>query len=724
MDFRILCAGLTLGLFVAGCGGGGDHNQPPVASAGSITVDEDGTATLTPTVSDPDNDPLTVTIVGTALQGTVTASPTPPFVLTYVPAPNKNGADGFDFQVADSHGATATAHVSVTITPQPDQPVVAPQTFTGDEDSPIDGQVVASDADGDVVKVNIAVSPTHGTLATRGTQIGAFRYTPAPNFNGTDSFTVLATDDSNAPVTAVMTLKVNAVNDAPVVADDTFTVPTTGPSTLNVLANDSDVEGDALTVEIADAPPGATATVQNNTIQLTPLPGASGPTRLTYRAKDAAGATTTGTARVIIGSARPIFFSSNAKLYRYDGFSRDAIDTPLPSGEELYSFTTAANGSRMIYVSRTAGGSYPYRLYLKDLTNLAGPSVPLATDPSFFPYYVVISPDGKHVVINSEYRSLINPALAQGLISGSERPMFTSDSQNIVYPVLFAGGGRIIMKSGVNPAGGLTGVIQITQNYAVAEGLGIDFGLSPDETLVTSQALRLVPPLSGPKSYAYVTPLDGSQNDRLLHTAFTLNIEHANKPFVTRDSRYAYFMGNLGGTDGIFATDLQAPGTAVRVDNTPSGMAVPLLGILADARTVVYIQVQLNPLGDAAVYTARIDQPGIETVFAPPGLGKPGQVTVAPDGATITFLSGHNVFVSKSDQLTSATPLLQGDTVLSGFISAPDSNSLVLRKWTSQSGPPNLILVNPKIPGWSEDLGLSTDMRPGVSCVVFAGSSC
>lgn len=724
MRLQIFWTGLTLGLLVAGCGGG-DHNQPPVASGGSLNVDEDGTASFTAVVSDPENDALTVTVVVPPTQGTVTVSPAPPFVFAYTPASNKNGTDGFDFRVSDSHGGTATASVSIIIARQPDPPVVAAQTFAVDEDSSLDGRIVSSDPDGDAVTLQVTVAPTHGTLAISDAKAGTFQYTPAHDFNGTDSFTVGGSDGSFAPVTGVMTVTVKAVNDAPVAADDTYVVPKTGTSTLNVLANDTDVDGDALTIEIAEAPPGATATVQNGAIQLTPLPGVAGPTRLTYRARDPAGAAATATARVVMGSATPIFFSSDAKIYRYDGLARMAIDTPVPNGEALESFTTSANGTRMIYVSRTAGGTYPYHLYLKDLINVAAASVQLVTDPSFFPYTVAISADGKHAVVNGDYRSLTNLALIQSLASGAERAMFTSDSQSIVYPVLVSGGGRVIMKSGVSPAGGLAGTLQITKTYGTAEGLGIDFGLSPDETLVTSQALRIVG-VRPPDAYAYVTPLDGSQNDMLLHPAFTTNVDYAHKPFVTRDDRYAYFMATLSGVDGIYATDLQAPGTAVRIDSAPNGFYVPLSGILADMRTVLYSQMQVNTLGPAATYTARIDQPGSATAFAPSGAGTPGAAAVSPDGSTVTFFSGSDLFVSKSDQLTSATRLLQGSTSgnLTGLVSAPDSSALAVRKFDDQTGPAHLILVNPKIPGWSEDLGRSTEMRTGVTCVVFAGSRC
>jgi hypothetical protein len=115
---------------VAACGGGGKRNSTPVASVAALAVNEDQTGTVSPSVSDPDNDALTVSIVAAPAKGTASVTTNQPLVITYVPGANANGADGFDYRVSDGHGGTATARVTVTIAPVADAPPTIPTSTT------------------------------------------------------------------------------------------------------------------------------------------------------------------------------------------------------------------------------------------------------------------------------------------------------------------------------------------------------------------------------------------------------------------------------------------------------------------------------------------------------------------------------------------------------------------------------------------------------------------
>jgi len=71
---------------------------------------------------------------------------------------------------------------------------------------------------------------------------------PNGNFNGSDSFTYTVSDGNGGTATATVSVTVNPVNDAPVANNDLATTNEDTPVTVNVVANDSDVEGDSLTV--------------------------------------------------------------------------------------------------------------------------------------------------------------------------------------------------------------------------------------------------------------------------------------------------------------------------------------------------------------------------------------------------------------------------------------------------------------------------------------------
>jgi VCBS repeat-containing protein len=102
--------------------------------------------------------------------------------------------------------------------------------------------------------------PANGTV-TLNTLDGSFTYTPAANFNGTDSFTYQVNDGTLASNVATVTLTVTPINDAPVAANDSYTTNENTPLTVAagaILANDTDVEGGALTVSLVSGPANGT----------------------------------------------------------------------------------------------------------------------------------------------------------------------------------------------------------------------------------------------------------------------------------------------------------------------------------------------------------------------------------------------------------------------------------------------------------------------------------
>ncbi|MGE2693024.1 Ig-like domain-containing protein, partial [Mycolicibacterium pulveris] len=75
-----------------------------------------------------------------------------------------------------------------------------------------------------------------------------------PDFHGSDSFTYAASDGNGGTATATVYVTVNPVNDAPVAVDDAVTVgEDSGATVVDVLGNDTDVDGDELSVTAAGA---------------------------------------------------------------------------------------------------------------------------------------------------------------------------------------------------------------------------------------------------------------------------------------------------------------------------------------------------------------------------------------------------------------------------------------------------------------------------------------
>src|SRR5204862_5924279 len=157
---------------------------------------------------------LTVTGVGTPQHGSVTSHPDG--TITYTPALNYNGADAFTYTISDGHGGTVSATVNVTITAVNDAPVAADQAVTTDEDTAKAITLSATDVEGSPLTYAIVTGPVHGTLSGTAPNL---TYTPAANYDGTDSFTFKPNDGELDSNPATVSIIVTAVNDAPVASD-------------------------------------------------------------------------------------------------------------------------------------------------------------------------------------------------------------------------------------------------------------------------------------------------------------------------------------------------------------------------------------------------------------------------------------------------------------------------------------------------------------------------
>ncbi len=184
--------------------------------------------------------------------------------LVYVPPAEYDGVapiGGFAYTVV-SDGLTSTGGTSITVAPLNDAPVATSGSATGAEDSAIPVGLTGQDSDGTVVNVTITSLPAGSTLTladgvtpvTVGqsltpAQAASLLFRPAPDFAGSTSIGFTVTDNQGAVSTpAPVTVTVTPVNDAPVASPDTGTTPEDTPVSGNLLGNDRDIDGPALSV--------------------------------------------------------------------------------------------------------------------------------------------------------------------------------------------------------------------------------------------------------------------------------------------------------------------------------------------------------------------------------------------------------------------------------------------------------------------------------------------
>ena len=179
---------------------------------------------------------------------------------TYTPSANYNGADSFTYKTNDGTADSNVATVNLTVTAVNDAPVALGDSASTSEDTPVLVDVLGNDTDVDnsasqlSVELASVTSPAHGTavLVTSPADpaYGKIRYTPAADYNGSDSFTYVATDGSADSGQATVSLTVTAVNDAPVAVADSATTAEDNAATVDVLANDTDVDNTAAQLSV------------------------------------------------------------------------------------------------------------------------------------------------------------------------------------------------------------------------------------------------------------------------------------------------------------------------------------------------------------------------------------------------------------------------------------------------------------------------------------------
>jgi hypothetical protein len=158
-------------------------NRPPIAADQSVTTAEDTSLTIALEATDPDNDPLTYSIVAAPSHGVL--SGTPPQVV-YTPNANYYGPDSFTFRAFDGAELSNVATVTIVVTPVNDVPVADSQALVTTEDTPLLVTLTGHDVDGDPLEFTIVNGPPHGTLS--GTS-PTLTYTPNLDYVGPDSFT-------------------------------------------------------------------------------------------------------------------------------------------------------------------------------------------------------------------------------------------------------------------------------------------------------------------------------------------------------------------------------------------------------------------------------------------------------------------------------------------------------------------------------------------------------
>ncbi|EGR0066507.1 tandem-95 repeat protein [Vibrio parahaemolyticus] len=242
-------------------------------------------------------------------------------IATITPTADWNGSKALTFTATDPSGESVSQTVNFTVAPVAD--IVADKAKAV-EDTPTIIKVLGNDTfegDDQVVSLDTNNGPANGTVSVNPD--GSVTYTPNDNYHGTDSFTYIVTSGGVSESTTV-SVDVTPVNDAPVAKDDIATTQEDTEVTIDVLPNDSDVDGDKLSIESASVPKEqGTVEVVNGKLVFTPAENFNGDAEITYTVTDGQ---LTDEAKVTV-TVNPVNDAPTIKVDAVESITEDAVST-------------------------------------------------------------------------------------------------------------------------------------------------------------------------------------------------------------------------------------------------------------------------------------------------------------------------------------------------------------------------------------------------------------
>jgi len=223
-------------------------------AAPGILVNDSGTAPLSAIITSPITS-------GDLVLNTADGS------FTYTPPPNFFGGASFSYVANDGTSDSNVATVTIDVTPVNDAPVAGNDSYSANQDTTLNVAapgVLAndSDVDGDTLQALLQTAPTNGSLTLNAD--GSFDYVPNAGFNGADSFSYQASDGIVGTVATVDITVSLAANVAPVANDDYAETVRMNPVIIDVVANDTDVDGSIDPATVVVVTSALNGTVVNN----------------------------------------------------------------------------------------------------------------------------------------------------------------------------------------------------------------------------------------------------------------------------------------------------------------------------------------------------------------------------------------------------------------------------------------------------------------------------
>ncbi|WP_462410750.1 beta strand repeat-containing protein [Neobacillus sp. Marseille-QA0830] len=233
-------------------------NQAPVVSNNglvSVSTPVDTPVSDKIIASDANGDALSYTISTQAAHGS--ASVNNDGTWTYTPDQGYAGGDSFTMTISDGDGGDTPFTVQIKVNQAPIISNNGDVNVSTQVNTPVSGNVKATDANGDIITYAVSTQAAHGESTVNPD--GSWIYTPAQGYTGTDSFSISVSDGDGGTTSLTILIK---VNQAPIVANNgSVNASTQAGTAVAGSIQATDANGDSLTYTVATQPGHGTATI-------------------------------------------------------------------------------------------------------------------------------------------------------------------------------------------------------------------------------------------------------------------------------------------------------------------------------------------------------------------------------------------------------------------------------------------------------------------------------